>query len=520
MHGFADASQDGIGFAIYARLVSDNQPPVCSLVFSRSLVVPTSLRPKPTKKGVVRDISIPKLELQAVKLLVKAIDQVSEFLQKPIELIQIWTDASTVIQWLLSHNPKDVFVRNRVPIIRKYSVKHVTTDQNPADMASRGVTPRDLMGSKLWWHGPSWLSLKDEFWPKPEFEYQPGDEVKALKEAAPFHSICCNTALNSSEQNVLKVEIFHPEKFDRFYRLRRSVAYVMKFIRIKCPSVGNCQDPLLNQVAKQSENRPFTAADLKLAELLLIRDTQRVHPPTETTALSLGVYDDENGLLRCRGRLGKCEQIADLTKDPFYLPNESNVTVLYLKHLHIILHHCGPSILIAEFRRKFWTPALRRLIQNTLYANKTTKCLPCSIMKLAPFEPPNEPALPSERINISRPFENVGIDYFGPYRVRLSGETKFYGLIFSCMTTRAIHLEITSGLTADKTMLAIRRFISRRGCPVSILSDNARQFQLVKSVIERTWSLITFDEKLMEFVSDKGIKWVHTTERAPWMGSI
>ena len=173
-----------------------------------------------------------------------------------------------------------------------------------------------------------------------------------------------------------------------------------------------------------------------------------------------------------------------------------------------------------EFRRKFWTPAVRRLIQNTLYANKTTKCLPCSIMKLAPYEPPNEPALPSERINISRPFENVGIDYFGPYRVRLSGETKVYGLIFSCMTTRAIHLEITSGLTADKTMLAIRRFISRRGCPVNILSDNARQFQLVKSVIERTWSSITFDEKLMEFVSDKGIKWVHTTERAPWMGSI
>ena len=88
------------------------------------------------------------------------------------------------------------------------------------------------------------------------------------------------------------------------------------------------------------------------------------------------------------------------------------------------------------------------------------------------------------------------------------------------MTTRAIHLEVTSSLSADRTMLALRRFISRRGCPTSILSDNAKQFQLVKSVIEQQWQLLTMDEKLLDFVAARSIKWVHTTERAPWRGSI
>ena len=69
-------------------------------------------------------------------------------------------------------------------------------------------------------------------------------------------------------------------------------------------------------------------------------------------------------------------------------------------------------------------------------------------------------------------------------------------------------------------MLALRRFIGRRGCPSSILSDNAKQFQLVISVVEQQWQLLTFDDKLHDFVAARGIKWVHTTERAPWRGSI
>ena len=114
LHGFADASQNGIGFAIYVRIESDFEIEA-SLLFARSLVVPTALRPKPTKKGIVKEISIPRLELQAANLLAKAVNQLKEFLQTPIEFVQLWTDSSTVVQWLKIKETKEVFVRNRLP---------------------------------------------------------------------------------------------------------------------------------------------------------------------------------------------------------------------------------------------------------------------------------------------------------------------------------------------------------------------------------------------------------------------
>ena len=174
LHGFSDASQKGLGFAIYARFANEDSFE-SSLIFARSLVVPTALRPKPTKKGLVREISIPRLELQATSLLAKAISQLKEFLQTPVETIQLWTDSSTVVQWLKLKETKEVFVRNRLPIIRNYCVNHVSTNENSADLASHGVEPYKLRGLQLWWNGPSWLIKPDETWPKAEFTYRPGD---------------------------------------------------------------------------------------------------------------------------------------------------------------------------------------------------------------------------------------------------------------------------------------------------------------------------------------------------------
>ena len=79
--------------------------------------------------------------------------------------------------------------------------------------------------------------------------------------------------------------------------------------------------------------------------------------------------------------------------------------------------------------------------------------------------------LPKERVKIGeKPFSNTGVDYFGPYLVKKNRETrstkaltKYYGVIFTCLTTRAIHIELAGDLSTDSFLLALRRFISRRG---------------------------------------------------------
>ena len=70
-------------------------------------------------------------------------------------------------------------------------------------------------------------------------------------------------------------------------------------------------------------------------------------------------------------------------------------------------------------------------------------------------------------------------------------------------------------MNADHTILALKRFVRQRGFPRVILSDNARQFILSKSVIERTWKLLTYDTNLHDYVTSAGIRWEHMTERAP-----
>ncbi|KAK6109927.1 hypothetical protein QQG55_37915 [Brugia pahangi] len=92
------------------------------------------------------------------------------------------------------------------------------------------------------------------------------------------------------------------------------------------------------------------------------------------------------------------------------------------------------------------------------------------------------PNLPETRVKRSRTFENIGVDYLGPISVRSNtSTTKRWIALFTCFTTRAVHLKIAEDISAETFMHIVRRFISRRGYPHQIISDNALQFQTVFS---------------------------------------
>ncbi|MCP9266373.1 Homocysteine S-methyltransferase 1 [Dirofilaria immitis] len=116
------------------------------------------------------------------------------------------------------------------------------------------------------------------------------------------------------------------------------------------------------------------------------------------------------------------------------------------------------------------------------------------------------------RIERTRTFENIGLDYFGP--LSTNWDCQKVGGSFTCFTTRAIHLELVDNLSAESFIHVLRRFIARRGLPGLVLSDNASQFQLVfKTIMEQ-------NTKFTDFLTMKGITWKNTTPRAPWEGGI
>lgn len=113
--------------------------------------------------------------------------------------------------------------------------------------------------------------------------------------------------------------------------------------------------------------------------------------------------------------------------------------------------------------------------------------------KAKPFPP-----LEGSRIDQSTPFASTGIDHFGTlfYKERDGTAVKSFAVIFSCMATRLIHLELCEHRNVNDLLMAISRFVARRGCPLRFVSDNSTVFGLVKTLLEH----VTIEE-LLELVA-------------------
>ena len=130
-------------------------------------------------------------------------------------------------------------------------------------------------------------------------------------------------------------------------------------------------------------------------------------------------------------------------------------------------------------------------------------------------------SLPSDRLTPDKPpFPFVGVDYFGPFEVK-QGRSRVnrYGCLFTCLTTRAVHIEMAHSLDTDSMANALRRFISIRRCPGQIRSDRGTNFTRAdkepKETIEE-WN----QQKIDHVCGQKGIQWIFNPSAASDMGGV
>ena len=126
---------------------------------------------------------------------------------------------------------------------------------------------------------------------------------------------------------------------------------------------------------------------------------------------------------------------------------------------------------ICHLRQKYWIPTIRQCVKSQL-----RKCTTCRMVNSKPYIAPDPPPLPTYRLENSPPFTVTGIDFSGVLYVRekIGIESKAYVCLFTCASTRAIHLELVHDLTEESFMQAFRRFVSRRSLPQLIISDNGK----------------------------------------------
>jgi hypothetical protein len=241
-----------------------------------------------------------------------------------------------------------------------------------------------------------------------------------------------------------------------------------------------------------------------------------------STIRNLSPFLDENGVIRVGGRIRNAN-LAYNQKHPVLIPKNHNVTEAIIRHFHVKNLHSGTQSTLASIRQQYWPIAGRNKIKQIIH-----KCISC--FRTKPIIAQQKMGdLPVKRLEPARPFINSGLDYCGPiliktHRGRGKQKTiKAYVCLFICLSTKAIHIELVSDLTADTFLDALKRFVSRRGTVKSIISDNATNFiKANKDLIDlhQFFQNSEISRKLVTILSNENIQWKFIPPRTPNFGGL
>ena len=235
-----------------------------------------------------------------------------------------------------------------------------------------------------------------------------------------------------------------------------------------------------------------------------------------STIIKLDPFLDEDQLLRVGGRL-RMGQIQ--SKHPIILPKKEAIVERIIAHYHEGIAHLGRTSTLCEVRsRGYWVinggSQVRKLID---------RCRHCRELRGQP-ETQKMADLPEERVSCAEPpFTYCGADAFGPFIIKEGRkDMKKYGIIFTCYSCRGVHIETTNSMDTDSFILALRRFLDRRGPVRSIQSDNGGNFvgaeeELKKALKEMDHNRIR--TSLLEHSCD-WIQWQKNPPESSHMGGI
>ena len=180
----------------------------------------------------------------------------------------------------------------------------------------------------------------------------------------------------------------------------------------------------------------------------------------------------DNGFLCVGGRLVHA-RLPEESKFQRLISQNSHLARLVVLNSHQLTLHGGTSQTIAHIRTRFWIPSCTNLVRKMIM-----NCVNCNRFNSKPVFPLMGD-LPKTRVDPPiKAFEDVGLFFAGPFLCRKSPNSpeKSYLALFVCFASKAVHLELVSDLSTAACIAAIRRLVSRRGCPKNLQSDNGKNF--------------------------------------------
>ena len=216
------------------------------------------------------------------------------------------------------------------------------------------------------------------------------------------------------------------------------------------------------------------------------------------------IREGDSGLLKCKGRIPGYQ--------PIYLEG-GDFTDKLIMHTHNEIRHFGIANTMAALRENWWIPRLRSKVKRII-----NECNVCKAYRVKPYGRTATAELPTFRIESGRPFETTGVDFAGPltYKLTKKEEGKCYILIFTCATSRAVHLELTKTQSAEEFKVKLNAFIARKSRPKLIVSDNGGAFKATALWIRK----IRKSERLQDYLARQEIRWRFNLSKSPWWGGM
>ncbi|XP_048751191.2 uncharacterized protein LOC125662887 [Ostrea edulis] len=459
---FSDASELAISAVAYLH---DNRDSSLGFIIGKSKVAPRLAS------------SVPRLELCAAVLGVEIACIIRDQLDISADHFQFFIDSKIVLGYIHNHTKKFLtYVSNMIQRILNFtSADHwnfIATNQNPADHGTKPTSDRAVYDS--WICGPvEWLQFQDiNSIQAPMFELVEPNLDKEIKQ---------EVLINKVHSSSPPFGTHHFEKFSSWRNLVHAIASLKLLVRRRKRRSENDK-----QLRDTEEDKIHARKD---AEEFIIRLIQSKNFGKERDALKdgkilrkdsciskLDPFLNNKDIFQVGGRLRHSE--FDLgERNPILMPGKHRVSRRLVVHYHEETHHQGRHITEGAIRNAgWWITGAKRLISSII-----RKCVKCRRGR-GKFLNQKMADLPPERLQSSPPFTYVGIDCFGPWNVTTrktrggSADSKRWAVLFTCLCSRAVHIEVIEQMSTPSCINALRRFYATRGAVKELYSDRGTNF--------------------------------------------
>ena len=508
LHIFCDASEKAFAATVYSRVNAKGEGIRTNLVMAKSRVAP------------IKNETISRLELVACVIGTRLLNAINIAYNTPSNRVYFYTDSRNALCWInMPAHKLKTYVYNRSAEIQRVSNSvqwsHVSTDVNPADVATRFIATEDLAENKLWFEGPPFL--KDPSYTFKPFEANPADLTKEGKSEikTPTDTVLIYFSPGCVNYWSRKVDLLSVGKlYNDLHKMRKLLMRIFS-------GIGNWRK------CKITSKESFTKANdfiYRLSQmesfyddLCLIGNKKKI--PGGNILSKYSPYIDQNGILRSNSRLNEMDFLPESTRRPIILMGKNKVTKLIVLELHWQNEHIvSRRLTLKSVHEKYIVIGLTKLIKYI-----SAHCVECQKLRANPSTQQMAPL--HNRLGIpNRVFAETGIDFAGPFET-IQGRGKpralRFVLVLTCLQTRAVHFESTVDQTTSSVINALIRFASIRGRPKIIISDNQTSFKAASKELRDFYQLFLANKTLIENQLNglnEPIEWIFIPPRSPHFG--